>query len=60
MRAPLRRFNDLWDVMFPVERARIVRLLVARVTVGADGMAIDLRNEGLGSLAHDLLTEAGA
>jgi len=46
--------------MFPVERARIVRLLVARVTVGADGMAIDLRNEGLGSLAHDLLTEAGA
>jgi len=60
MRAPLRRFNDLWDVMFPVERARIVRLLVARVTVGAEGLAIDLRNEGLGSLAHDLLTETGA
>ena len=46
--------------MFPVERARIVRLLVARVTVGAEGLAIDLRHEGLGSLAHDLLTETGA
>ena len=58
--AALRRFNDLWDVMFPAERTRIVRLLVARVTVRADGMAIDLRHEGLGSLAQDLLTEATA
>jgi len=34
-----------------------VRLLVARVTVDADGLAIDLRNEGLGTLARDLMAE---
>ena len=60
--AALRKFNGLWEVLFPAERARIVRLIVARVTVGAEGMAIDLRHDGLGSLAHDLMsgTAAGA
>jgi hypothetical protein len=53
--AELRRFNKLWDVLFPAERARIVRLLVARVTVDAEGLQIDLRHEGLGTLARDLL-----
>jgi site-specific DNA recombinase len=53
--AELRRFNKLWDVLFPAERARIVRLLVARVTVDAEGLHIDLRNEGLGALVRDLL-----
>jgi site-specific DNA recombinase len=53
--AELRRFNKLWDVLFPAERARIVRLLVDRVTVDAEGLHIDLRNEGLGTLARDLL-----
>jgi site-specific DNA recombinase len=54
--AELRRFNKLWDVLFPAERARIVRLLVARVTVDADGLHIDLRHEGLGALARELLS----
>ena len=30
----LRRFDDLWEALFPAEQARIVRLLVDRVTVG--------------------------
>jgi DNA invertase Pin-like site-specific DNA recombinase len=55
--AELRRFNKLWDVLFPAERARIVRLLVARVTVDAEGLQIDLRHEGLTSLARDLMAE---
>jgi hypothetical protein len=55
--AELRRFNMLWDVLFPAERARIVRLLVARVTVDAEGLQIDLRQEGLTSLARDLMAE---
>jgi site-specific DNA recombinase len=54
--AELRRFNKLWDVLFPAERARIVRLLVARVTVGPEGMAIDLHQEGLGALTRELLS----
>ena len=52
--AALRRFNDLWEALFPAEQARIVRLLVDRVTVGPDGMRVDLRNNGLSMLAHDL------
>ena len=56
--AELRRFNKLWDVLFPAERARIVRLLVARVTVDAEGLHIDLRHEGLTTLARDLMAES--
>ena len=55
--AALRNFNRLWEVLFPAERARIVRLVVARVTAGPDGLAIDLRHQGLGELARDLLTK---
>jgi len=54
----LRRFNDLWDALFPVEQARIVRLLVGRVTVGAGGIAVDLRNNGLAALVRDLSANA--
>ncbi len=53
--AALRSFNRLWEVLFLAERARVVRLLVARVTAGPEGLAIDLQHEGLGTLAHDLL-----
>jgi DNA invertase Pin-like site-specific DNA recombinase len=52
--AALQRFNDLWDALFPAEQARIVRLLVDKVTVGPDGMAVDLRNNGIAALIRDL------
>ena len=52
--AALHRFNDLWDALFPAEQARIVRLLVDRVTVGPTGMAVDLRNNGITALVRDL------
>ena len=48
--AALQRFNDLWDALYPAEQARIVRLLVDRVTVGPSGMAVDLRNNGITAL----------
>jgi DNA invertase Pin-like site-specific DNA recombinase len=50
----LHRFNDLWDALFPAEQARIVRLLVDRITVGPTGMAVDLRNNGITALVRDL------
>ena len=50
----LQRFNDLWDALYPAEQARIVRLLVDRVTVGPAGMAVDLRNNGIATLVRDL------
>lgn len=54
----LSRFTELWCALFPAERTRIVRLLVARVTVGPDGMAIDLRHQGLGILTRELLAKS--
>jgi site-specific DNA recombinase len=35
----------------PAEQARIVQLLVARITVSEAGLAIDLRHDGLGAIA---------
>ncbi len=50
----LERIEPLWDELFYAERARIVRLLVDRVDVRADGAAVRLRLDGLGSLVRDL------
>jgi DNA invertase Pin-like site-specific DNA recombinase len=50
----LRRFDGLWASLFPAEQARIVRLLVDRVTVSPQGLAVDLRNNGIATLARDL------
>jgi DNA invertase Pin-like site-specific DNA recombinase len=54
----LERIEPLWDEIFPAERARIVRLLVDRVDVRAEGAAVRLRLNGLGSLVRDLAAQA--
>jgi len=54
----LERIEPLWDELFPAERARIVRLLVDRVDVRADGAAVRLRLDGLSSLVRDLAAQA--
>jgi DNA invertase Pin-like site-specific DNA recombinase len=48
------QLEPLWDELFPAEQARIVRLLVERVTVSSTGADIRLRVEGLASLVRDL------
>lgn len=55
--AALTQSDDLWEALIPAEQARVVQLLVARVTVGEDGLDIDLRHDGLGVLAS-LMTPA--
>ena len=55
--AALTQFDDLWKALIPAEQARVVQLLVARSTVGEDGLDIDLRHDGLGALAS-LMTPA--
>ncbi|MFC7333051.1 recombinase family protein [Rhodocista pekingensis] len=52
----LNRFDNVWSALFPAEQARLVRLLVDRVTVSAEGIAIDLRTAGLGAVVRDMLT----
>ena len=54
VRDALHEFDSLWDELFPAEQARIVRLLVERVDIGADGARITLRTAGLTSLVSDL------
>ena len=53
--ASLGEFDQLWASLFPAEQARIVHLLVERVTVDESGIAVDLRNDGLGSIVRDMI-----
>jgi hypothetical protein len=53
-RKALQRLDPLWDELFPAEQARIVRLLVERVTISATGADIRLRTAGLAGLVCDL------
>jgi len=50
----LASLDPVWEELFPAEQERIVQLLVRRVEVGADGLDLELRAEGLESLALEL------
>jgi site-specific DNA recombinase len=52
--APRHTAAPLWEELFPAEQARIVRLLVERVDLALDGMAVRLRAEGLQTLVAEL------
>jgi len=51
----LGEFDQLWAALYPAEQTRIIHLLVERVTVGENGIAVDLRQEGLGSVLRDMM-----
>ena len=53
----LASLDPLWEELFPAEHERIVQLLVRRVEVGADGLDLELRAEGLESLALELRSQ---
>jgi site-specific DNA recombinase len=53
--AALRDFNGLWSQLFPAEQARIIQLLVRRVTVSAAGLEVDIRREGIAGVIHEML-----
>ncbi len=54
VREALDELDPIWDELFPAEQARIVQLLVERVDLAANGVAIRLRTQGLASLVADL------
>jgi site-specific DNA recombinase len=54
VRQALEQLDPLWEELFPAEQARIFQLLVERVDVGTDGVAIRLRTGGLTSLCAEL------
>ena len=53
VRDALRQVDPVWDELFPAEQARIVHLLVERVDLGDDGIAVQVRVEGLSGLARE-------
>jgi hypothetical protein len=49
--------DPMWQELFPAEQERILRLLVSRVDVRADGLEVQLRADGLESLALELRSD---
>jgi hypothetical protein len=56
----LAELDPLWDELFPVEQARIIQLLVARIDISLAGLHITLRMDGLAQLAGELHPAAQA
>ena len=54
--AALHDFNTLWAQLFPLEQARIIQLLVRRVTVTAAGLEVDIRREGVAGVIREMIT----
>lgn len=53
--AALHEFNALWAQLFPLEQARIIQLLVRRVTVTAAGLEVDIRREGVAGVIREMI-----
>ena len=51
----IRDFQALWNNLFPAEQARIVQLLVRRVTVTTAGLEVDLRKEGAAGVIREMI-----
>jgi len=57
--AALREFKTLWSQLFPAEQARIIQLLVRRVTVTAAGLEVDIRREGIAGVVREMVAPRG-
>jgi site-specific DNA recombinase len=59
LHAALDRFDAVWDELFPTEQARLLQLLVERVSISPDGAELRLRAEGLTGVIADIAAQAG-
>jgi DNA invertase Pin-like site-specific DNA recombinase len=55
--AALTTLDPLWEELFPAEQARIVQLLIERIDVSTEGLAIRFRTEGFANLASNFDVE---
>ena len=53
--AALHEFSALWAQLFPAEQARIIQLLIRRVTVTASGLEVDIRREGIAGVIREMV-----
>ena len=51
----LHEFDTLWARLFPAEQARIVQLLVRRITVTAARLEVDIRREGIAGVIREMV-----
>ena len=56
-RAALGSLGSVWDDLYPAEQARILRLLIERIDVAADGISVTLHAAGIRSLVAELTSE---
>ncbi|NPD21214.1 recombinase family protein [Alterinioella nitratireducens] len=55
----LHEFRALWAQLFPAEQARIIQLLVRRVTVTTAGLEVDIRPEGIAGVIREMVAPRG-
>ena len=53
----LQSIEPVWDELFPAEQARIIQLLVERVTVSPTGIRIDMKTAGMKELIQSVMAE---
>jgi len=54
----LQSIEPVWDELFPAEQARIIQLLVERVTVSPTGLRIDMKTAGMKELILSVIPES--
>ena len=54
VRDALGRLDAVWDQLFPVEQARLLKLMVDKVLLTPDGLDIRFRGDGLDTVIEDL------
>ena len=56
----LQSIEPVWDELFPAEQARIIQLLVERVTVSPTGLRIEMKTAGMRELIQSVMPERKA
>ncbi len=51
----LQSIEPVWDELFPAEQARIIQLLVERVTISQTGLRIDMKTAGMKELIQSVM-----
>jgi len=54
IRNSLKDFNNVWEHLFPIEKSRIIKLLIRKITVGVNGVQITFHPNGLLNLCQQL------
>lgn len=54
VRWTLSRFNGVWSALFPVEQNRLLRLLIVRIEVSPDHVAITYQPNGIAAICQEM------